>query len=212
MRRLSVLVAAQHRLLREATAAVLALDRRVDIVALAAGAREAFEAAVEMRPDVALLAAYIPDASMLEACTGIRNRVPTTQVLVLGMSRRDEDFQAAVGAGAAGYVHSDMGALDLVAAVLAAGRADSATARPTRPRTELGAAEPVAPDAGPAALSERERDVLRLIAEGLTNREIAQTLDVRESTVKTHVRHVLNKLRVRNRAAAVAAYRPLETR
>ncbi len=113
-----VLVADDHRLMREGTAALLALDSRVEVVALASDGREAIDAALRTRPDIAVLDLYMPRVSGSEACAVIRNRVPQTQVIVLTVSERDHDLYTALRVGAAGYLLKDMPPAELVAAVV----------------------------------------------------------------------------------------------
>lgn len=203
-----VVVADDHRLMREGTAALLALDGRVEVVGLASDGHEAIQVAIRTRPDVVVLDLNMPRLNGSEACAVIRNRLPRTQVLVLTVSETDHDLYTALQLGAAGYLLKDMPPADLVAAVLqtAAGESAIAPAMAARMLGELpGPSSDVLPRQRTVAkLSERERDVLALLAEGRTNREIGQQLFISEATVKTHVGHVLTKLHVRNRSEAAA--------
>lgn len=204
-----VLVADDHRLMREGTAALLALDPRVEVVALASDGREAIEAALRTRPDVAVLDLKMPHVGGSEACAVIRNRLPATHVLVLTVSEEDHDLYTALRVGAVGYLLKDMPPADLVAAVLqiAHGERAIAPAMAARMLGDLpgpGASVTAWREAESAKLSERERDVLALLAAGLTNREIGARLSISEPTVKTHVGHVLSKLHLRNRSEAAA--------
>ncbi|HUG48074.1 MAG TPA: response regulator transcription factor [Candidatus Limnocylindria bacterium] len=203
-----VIVADDHRLMREGTAALLALDGRVEIVGLASDGHEAIQVAIRTRPDVVVLDLNMPRLNGSEACAIIRNRLPRTQVLVLTVSETDHDLYTALRLGAAGYLLKDMPPADLVAAVLqtAAGESAIAPAMAARMLGELpGPSSNVSPrQTNMAKLSERERDVLALLAEGLTNREIGERLFISEATVKTHVGHVLTKLHLRNRSEAAA--------
>jgi two-component system NarL family response regulator len=182
-----VIIADDHRLMREGTAALLSADPRIEVVGLAGGGREAVELAARLQPDVALLDVGMPDIGGVEACAAIRARVPNTRVLMLTVSEDALDVRAALRVGAGGYLLKDMPPRELVAAVLSGEPVVMASAE--APADEL---------------SVREREVLDLIGQGLRNREIAERLVVSEATVKTHVRHVLEKLRLRNRAEAAA--------
>ncbi len=181
-----VIIADDHRLMREGTAALLAADPRIDVVGLASGGREAVELAARLVPDVALLDVGMPDIGGVEACAAIRARLPDVRVLMLTVSEDALDVRAALRVGASGYLLKDIPPGELVAAVLGADRVMASTEAPDD------------------ELSVREREVLELIGRGLRNREIAERLVVSEATVKTHVRHVLEKLRLRNRAEAAA--------
>ena len=198
-----VLLADDHQLMREGTAALLGADERIEVVGLARDGREALALAERRAPDVVLLDLNMPVLGGLEACARLREG-GGPEVLMLTVSDEEPDLYAALRVGAAGYLTKDVPPAELIEAVLAVARGEPriAPAMASRMLAELGRG--TAPPDPLAALSDRERDVLALLAEGLRNREIAERLVISEATVKTHVRHVLEKLRFRNRAEAAA--------
>jgi len=191
-----VLVADDHRLMREGTAALIGADERIEVVGLARDGGEAVALAERRRPDVVLLDLNMPGVGGLEACAKLRED-DGPEVLMLTVSDEEPDLYAALRVGAAGYLTKDMPPADLIEAVLAVARGEPRIA-PAMATRMLSEPDPL------EALSARERDVLGLIAEGLRNREIAERVVISETTVKTHVRHVLEKLRFRNRSEAAA--------
>ena len=208
----TVLIADDHRLMREGTAALLAADPRVRVVGLAANGIEAVEKALDVRPAVVLLDLNMPEMAGIEACAVLRERLPETEVVMLTVSEQEEDLYSALRLGAAGYLLKDMPPDDLLDAILRVGRGEPQIAPRMAARllAELGSEHEVrAPPARRSSreqrvLSRREEEVLTLIAQGLPNREIASRLFISEPTVKTHVRHILDKLHIRNRAEAAA--------
>ena len=189
-----VLVADDHQLMREGTAALIGADERIEVVGLARDGGEAVALAERRRPDVVLLDLNMPGVGGLEACARLREDAGP-EVLMLTVSDEEPDLYAALRVGAAGYLTKDMPPAELIEAVLAVARGEPRIAPAMANRMLVDPLE---------ELSARERDVLGLIAEGLRNREIAERLVISETTVKTHVRHVLEKLRIRNRAEAAA--------
>jgi DNA-binding NarL/FixJ family response regulator len=201
-----VLIADDHRLMREGTAALFAADERVEVVGLAADGGEAIALAERRRPDVALLDLNMPGVRGIEACAAIRRSAPETEVMILTVSEHEPDLYDSLRVGAAGYLLKDIAPADLIEAVLAAGRGEPRIPASMAGRLlqELAGAAPQPSPGALGSLTEREREVLALLAEGLRNREIADRLVISEATVKTHVRHVLEKLHFRNRAEAAA--------
>jgi DNA-binding NarL/FixJ family response regulator len=197
-----VIIADDHRLMREGTAALLARDPQIEVIGLAANGAEALALAEKQRPDVLVADLWMPELSGIEVCAEVRARLPGVQVLILTVSEQEPDLLAALRVGAAGYLLKDMPPTELVEAVLGAGAGD--------PRIPASMAGRVLNEVDAGAmgaiedLSPREREVLELMAPGRRNREIAERLFLSEATIKTHVRHLLEKLRLRNRAEAAA--------
>jgi DNA-binding NarL/FixJ family response regulator len=183
--------------MREGTAALLHAAEDVEVVGLAANGAEALALAERRCPDVVLLDLDMPRMNGLDACAALRERLPDVEVLILTVSEREDDLYTALRLGAAGYLLKDMPPRDLVDAVLAAGRGEPLVAAPMA-RRMLDEPDPL------GELSSREREVLELVAAGLTNKGIGEKLFLSEATVKTHVRSVLKKLHARNRAEAAA--------
>jgi len=201
-----VLIADDHRLMREGTAALLAADERIEVVGLVRDGREAIQEALKKRPDVALVDLNMPGLGGIDACAVLRNRQPRLQVLILTVSEQPDDVYRALRVGAAGYLLKDMPPADLIDAVVRAGSGEPviAPSMASRMLADFTSEPSHREAAGRTGLTGRERQVLMMLAEGSTNAEIGTRLDIGEPTVKTHVRHVLEKLHVRNRAEAAA--------
>ncbi|MFJ1580247.1 response regulator [Streptomyces sp. NPDC088147] len=214
-----VLVVDDQIIVREGFSVVLAAQPGIEIVGAAADGREALVKVDELRPDVVLMDVRMPEMDGLEATCEITARTPDTKVLILTTYDLDEYVYQALCAGASGFLLKDASARQLAEGirVVAAGDsllAPSATRRLITEFTRLhgtaaGTGTGPRPPArtGIAGLTERETEVLALIAQGLSNGEIAGHLFVTESTVKTHVSKMLVKLGLRDRTqAAIFAY------
>jgi DNA-binding NarL/FixJ family response regulator len=208
-----VVVADDQRVVREGIELMLSLTDGVEVVATAADGEQAVAAVARYDPDVVLMDLRMPRCDGVAATRLVRRDHPRSQVVVLTTFADDESVLAALHAGARGYLTKDAGAEEVARAVrrVAAGQADLDPDVQRRLLELLPAHRPVpSAPAGPApdGLTEREVEVLSLIAAGLSNTEIAQSLVVSEATVKTHVNHLFAKTGVRDRAQAVAyAYR-----
>jgi DNA-binding NarL/FixJ family response regulator len=202
-----VLLVDDDDLMRAGLTAVLSSDATIDVVGEAPDGRAAVERAIELRPDVVLMDVRMPGLDGIAATRELLIVSPDAKVVVLTTFEQDDYIFGALSAGASGFLLKRTRPEELIAAIHTVAAGDSLLS-PSVTRTVIQrvAVQP-APDAGAEArldeLTARERDVLELIARGLSNGEIAATLVIEESTVKTHVRHILRKLRLRDRVQAV---------
>jgi len=207
-RPLRILVVDDHDIVREGIAALLQRQPRYEVVALAATIAEAIAAADRYDPDLVILDIGLPDGSGIEACREIKDGHPATRVVMLTASADEDTVLSAVIAGANGYLLKQSSVRDLVHAldiVAAGGSLLDPAATDRMIRRIQRAAEGAASDPF-IALTARERQVLELIAAGLTNREIAARVLLSEKTVKRSVSAILSKLDLDRRAQAAAMY------
>jgi DNA-binding NarL/FixJ family response regulator len=176
----------------------LALDGEIEVVAEAADGEDAVRQARALRPDVVLMDLLMPRMDGIQATAIIREELPETEVIALTSVLEDRSVVSAVKAGAIGYLLKDTQAEDLCRAIkaAAAGQVQLSPEAAARLMREVRA-----PDE-PQPLTGRETEVLRLIAEGLANKEIARALGIGEKTVKSHVSAILAKLGVQSRTQA----------
>ncbi len=202
-----VLLVDDDDLMRAGLTAVLSSDATIDVVGEAPDGRAAVERAIELRPDVVLMDVRMPGLDGIAATRELLAVSPDVKVVVLTTFEQDDYIFGALSAGASGFLLKRTRPEELIAAIHTVAAGDSLLS-PSVTRTVIQrvAGQP-APDAAAEArleeLTARERDVLELMARGLSNGEIAATLVIEESTVKTHVRHILRKLRLRDRVQAV---------
>ncbi|MFD8413096.1 MULTISPECIES: response regulator [unclassified Streptomyces] len=206
-----VFVVDDHELVRRGLYDLLDAEPDITVVGDAATAAQALARGPALRPDVAVLDVRLPDGDGVTVCRELRSRVPGLACLMLTSFDDEEALLDAVMAGAAGYVLKQINGSDLLSAVraVAGGRSMLDPATTARLMSALRGPEPQEQPADPrlAGLSERERAVLDLIGEGLTNRQIAKRLYLSEKTVKNHISRLLGKLGVERRvqAAVIAA-------
>jgi DNA-binding NarL/FixJ family response regulator len=203
---LRVLVVDDHPLFREGLAALLQDLSLVESVGQAANGREAVDRVAALAPDVVLMDLHMPEMDGIEATRRIVLDHPRTAVLVLTMLENDASIFEAMRAGARGYLPKEATLDDIARALeaVASGQAIFGGAAATRILASLAAP---ARATGIAGLTEREEEVLHLLAQGLTNAAIAERLSVSDKTVRNHVSNIFNKLGVSDRAAAVARAR-----
>jgi DNA-binding NarL/FixJ family response regulator len=208
-----ILVADDQRVVREGLVMLLGLLPGVEVVGAAADGEQAAALAAELRPDVVLMDLRMPRLDGVQATRRLRDHDPEVAVIALTTYADDRSVVEALRAGARGYLTKDAGAEEIRRALEAVVGGEVALDPPVQRHLVdalaggAGGPGPAAP-ALPDGLTPREAEVLALIAEGLTNAEIAARLVVSEATVKSHVNHLLAKIGARDRAQAVAyAYR-----
>lgn len=202
-----VLVVDDQRLVREGIASLLSIQEGIEVVGTAVDGQEAVEKAAALAPDVILMDVRMPVMDGIAATALIRRNRPDCRVLMLTTFDDEQYIIRSLQAGAMGYLLKDIPAGDLAQAVRLtyAGIYQLAPTVAGKLVGQLTARRHSAPP--PADLTEREREVLRLLARGATNREIAEALMVSEGTVKNHVSNILGRLGLRDRVqAAVYAY------
>jgi DNA-binding NarL/FixJ family response regulator len=200
-----VLVADDQSMVRAGFRMLLAGEQDIEVVAEASNGLEAIDKAGRFHPNVILMDIRMPELDGLEATRRILAADPAARVLVLTTFDLDEYVYEALRAGASGFVLKDDPPEQLLAAirVVAAGEALLSPAITKRVITQFTRAPRPAPPPGIEELTERELDVFRLIARGLSNAEIGAELYISDTTVKTHITHILQKLDLRDRVQAV---------
>ena len=195
---ISVLIADDHKVVRQGLKMVLDLDPELEVVGEAENGEEAARLARRLEPDVVVMDLVMPVMDGVEATRVIRRELPDTQVVALTSVLEDASVTGAVRAGAIGYLLKNTGSHELCRAVKAAadGKVQLAPEAAVRLMREVSAPK------DPQALTERETDVLKLIAQGMANKQIARSLYIGEKTVKTHVSNILLKLGVNSRTQA----------
>ena len=207
----TVVLADDQRVVREGLATLLGLIPGIDVVGTAADGEEAIALVTSLTPDVVLMDLRMPRCDGVEATRRLRELGSRTRVVVLTTFADDRSVVDALRAGARGFLTKDAGAADIeraIAAVVRGGAAIDPAVQHHVVAAVAGAPVEAARPELPDGLTAREAEVLSLIAEGLSNAEIASRLVVSEATVKSHINHLFTKTGVRDRAQAVTyAYR-----
>jgi DNA-binding NarL/FixJ family response regulator len=193
-----ILLADDHSVVRQGLRMFLSLDPDFEVIGEAADGSEALKMARELQPDVVLMDMLMPVMDGITATGHIRKELPDTEVIALTSVLEDGAVVGAIKAGAIGYLLKDTQQAELIRAIkaAAAGQVQLAPQAAARLMREVRA-----PDA-PQALTDRETDVIKLLAQGKANKEIAMELVIGEKTVKTHVSNILLKLGVQSRTQA----------
>jgi len=199
-----LMIVDDHEVVRMGLRAALDVEPDFTVVAEAANGREAIEKARAHRPDIVLMDVRMEGMDGIEACREVRSELPETKVLMLTSFAEEETVVAAVLAGAAGYVLKNVARARLLEALRAVAAGESLLdSKVTKGLLEKLMAARAAPD-DDGELTAREREVLVLIAEGATNKEIAAKLVVSDNTARNHVSHILSKLGFSRRSEAAA--------
>lgn len=203
-----VVIVDDHALFRRGLELVLSEEPDIKVVGEAADGIEAVHRAEEMTPDVVVMDVRMPRSTGIEAARRIRERLPDTKVIMLTVSDNEEDLYAAVKAGASGYLLKEISIEELADAVRAVARGHSliSPSMASKLLSEFNALVQQAEERHRTllpSLTPRELDVLKLVAKGLSNREISEELYISENTVKNHVRNILEKLHLHSRMEAV---------
>jgi len=203
---IKVLVVDDHPVFRHGLISVLEKLPDFQVVGQASNGVEAVVEAREHQPDVVTMDIRMAGGSGVESTAAIRQTLPQVKVLMLTVSDKDDDLFAAIKAGAKGYMLKSAELDELVEAIklVARGEAIISPSMATRLLEEFRQSGGSRADTGLDKLSRREREVLQLVAQGASNKEIALKLFISETTVKAHLRSILEKLHVKNRAEAVA--------
>jgi DNA-binding NarL/FixJ family response regulator len=205
--RVRVLIADDDDLMRAGLRAVFSSDETIDVVGEAGDGRGAIIRARELRPDVVLMDVRMPNLDGIAATRDVLAVSPELKVIILTTFEQDDYIFGALRAGASGFLLKRTRPEDLIAGIHTVAAGDSLLSPSVTRKVIDRMAEQPAPDASSGErlteLTPREREVLELVARGLSNGEIAQAFVIEESTVKTHVKRILRKLHVRDRVQAV---------
>jgi DNA-binding NarL/FixJ family response regulator len=199
-----------HALFRRGLEMVLETEPDIELVGQASDGAEAVEMAAEALPDIVLMDIRMPRSSGIEACRAMKAAAPSTKIVILTISDEEADLFEAIRAGASGYLLKDI-PLDEVAETVRAVHGGQSLINPSMAAkllTEFAAMarrddEERSEELPAPRLTEREMEVLKLVARGMNNRDIAKELFISENTVKNHVRNILEKLQIHSRMEAV---------
>ena len=203
-----VLVVDDHALFRRGLQMVLEQEPDIEVVGEASDGTEAVETAAETLPDIVLMDVRMPRRGGIDACTAIHDVAPSTKIIMLTISDEEADLYDAIKAGAMGYLLKEISIEEVASAIRAVhgGQSLISPSMASKLLTEFAAMVKKTDERQqvPAPrLTDREMEVLKLVAKGLNNRDIAKQLFISENTVKNHIRNILEKLQLHSRMEAV---------
>ena len=206
MAAIRVLVVDDHSLVRKGVVETLAAEEGLEVVGEASNGEEGVASAKELAPDVVLMDLHMPVLGGVEATQQIRDQFPDIHVMILTVSDKEADLVEAMRAGANGYVLKDATSDELVRAVqhVAGGGVLVSSSMARGLLSQISAIGPAPAAEAESPLRPREKEVLQLVAEGATNKEIAGALIISENTVKTHMRNIMERLHLNKRSQAAA--------
>jgi DNA-binding NarL/FixJ family response regulator len=200
-----LLIVDDHEMVREGLKAMLVSEADFDIVGDAASAEQALELIERLRPDVVLLDIRLPNMSGIELCSIVTQRFPETAALILTTFTDENLIAQCIQAGARGYIIKDIERLDLKRSIRAVARGEAAidSKAAVALLAQIRRTPQIKQEPAPEPLSAQQLVILRLVARGLSSREIATELYLSEHTVKGYVQEILHRLAVKNRTEAV---------
>jgi DNA-binding NarL/FixJ family response regulator len=200
---MKIIIVDDHILFREGLAAIIRSESDIEIIGQAGTVQEAIETVKVLKPDMVLMDFSLPDGTGADATRAILKEHPKCKIIFLTMSEQDEDLFAAIRSGAKGYLLKNMHPSKLISTLRSVQQGESALSRSMTLRLmeELARGKASSPAADPT-LTRREMEVLRELASGVSNQQIAQHLFISENTVKYHVHSILEKLNLSDRRDA----------
>jgi len=201
---IKLLIADDHHLFREGLSRIMDDSPNFQVVGTVSSGEEAITSTAELSPDVVILDIHMPGIGGLAAAEQLHQLYPELGIIMLTVSEDENDLFAAVRAGARGYMLKNSTAVELTAGIqrIHAGEAAISPTMSVKLLNQFASTQPAASSRPADELTEREQDVLKLVAQGMSNKEIGLELAISPHTVKAHLRHILDKLNLRSRAEA----------
>ncbi|MEL6922446.1 MAG: response regulator transcription factor [Bacteroidota bacterium] len=213
MNKLNILIVEDHHIFRLGIRTLLERQKTLQLVGEASDGAQAIRLAEDTNPEVILLDVHLPKLSGAEVCRGLLEVSPQSKILVLSAEKNERHINEMIQAGALGYMLKDASSIELTNAIKVIAKGNSyfskevsSTLLSRLRHSRMAPMSATAPALQPVKLSKRESEILKLISEELTNKEIASTLFISQRTVDTHRRNLLQKLKVKNTAGLVKFY------